>query len=203
MKTLKTVVLFLVIFIISGAAFSEEARDAKRFFEKGNEQFNSGQYDAAIEAYSRAVSAYPDFTDAYYNRGLSYYKKGRYAEAIEDYGRAIAKDPGNVQLYNNRGLAYLKNAQYGNAIEDYNKVISLNPSAAAEAYHNRGIAYANSGKFDEAIEDYSRVISQKPQDVNVYISRGVAYVKKALEDFKKACDMGNKNACDDVKNLSK
>ncbi|RPI35513.1 MAG: tetratricopeptide repeat protein, partial [Nitrospiraceae bacterium] len=72
-----------------------------------------------------------------------------------------------------------------------------------DAYHNRGIAYANVGKYDEAIEDYDRVISLRPKDPNIYFSRGVAYAKKAMVDFRRACDMGNQLACENLKQLSK
>jgi tetratricopeptide (TPR) repeat protein len=114
----------------------------------------------------------------------------------------ITRGTEDPQIYNMRALAFLKTKQYDYAIGDYGKVISLNPKFA-DAYHNRGIAYANTGKYDEAIEDYNKAVEIKPKDVNVYVSRAVAYVKKATADFKRACDLGNKNACDDLKELSK
>jgi len=60
-----------------------------------------------------------------------------------------------------------------------------------------------SGKYDEAIEDYNRVIAIQTKDPNVYLSRGVAYTKKAMADFRWACDMGNQPACDNLKQLSR
>jgi len=74
-------------------------------------------------------------------------------------------------------------------------VLALN-ARFPDAYHNRGIAYANVGKFDEAIEDYNRVIAMKSKDPNIFLSRGVAFTKKAMEDFRRACDMGSQLACD-------
>jgi len=59
------------------------------------------------------------------------------------------------------------------------------------------------GKFDEAIEDYNRVIAMKPKDPNIYLSRGIAFTKKAMVDFRRACDMGSQLACDNLKQLSR
>jgi tetratricopeptide (TPR) repeat protein len=58
------------------------------------------------------------------------------------------------------------------------------------------------GRYDQAIEDYNRVLSMRSDDSNAYASRGVALLNKAIADFKKACDMGNRNACDNLKEVS-
>jgi len=80
-------------------------------------------------------------------------------------------------------------------------VIALNPRLL-EAYYNRGIAYRGLGKYDLAIQDYNWVLSQKPSDTNAYISRGIAYLNKAMADFKYACEQGDQNACSNLKEIS-
>lgn len=192
--------LIVCLFAVSETASSKELLGVQYYFDAANAYFNDGKYDDAIRSYSQAISVDPGFAQAYHNRGLSYYRKGQYDDAIADYSKVISDFKPNAGVYQSRGLAYLRKGQYGKSIEDYSKAISLEPGSP-DAYHNRGIAYANTGKYDEAIGDYDKVLSIR-KDANVYASRGIAFAKKAMADFKKACDMGNKDACSDLKQLS-
>jgi tetratricopeptide (TPR) repeat protein len=203
MKNCKVFIIIYLFVFFSGNTVVAGEIDIQHYFDEGNTYFNDGKYDKAIEAYSRLIAIYPDFIQGYYNRGLAYYRAGKYDKAVADYSRVISSpaEP-NAELYSNRAIAYLKKGDYENALKDYSTVISMNPRLP-DAYHNRGIAYANIGKYDDAIEDYNRVISMKPNDMNVYFSRAVAYTKKAMADFKKACDAGSQLACDNFKQLSK
>ena len=177
MKYYKAFIIVFLFIFLAETAFAGDL-DIQHYFDEGNTYFNEGQYNKAIESYSRLVAIYPDFIQGYYNRGLAYYKAGKYDEAVADYSRVISSSAdANAELYSNRAIAYLKKGDYENAVKDYSTVISINPRLP-EAYHNRGIAYANTGKYDEAIEDYNRVISMKPKNLNVYLSRGVAYTRK-------------------------
>lgn len=50
------------------------------------------RWDAAVDAYSRAIAIDPGFARAYFNRGKAYAALGHYEEAIADYERARALD---------------------------------------------------------------------------------------------------------------
>ncbi|MDI9633705.1 MAG: tetratricopeptide repeat protein [Methanolinea sp.] len=50
------------------------------------------RWDAAVDAYSRAIALDPGFARAYFNRGKAYAALGHYDEAIADYERAMALD---------------------------------------------------------------------------------------------------------------
>ena len=202
MKNYRAFIVSVLFILFAGNSVFAEELDIQHYFDEGNSYFNEGKYDKAVESYNRVIALYPDFNQGYYNRGLAYYKMGRYDEAVADYSRVISSTSGNEDLYNNRAIAYLRKGDYENAVRDYTALISLNPRFP-DAYHNRGIAYANVGKYDEAIEDYNRVISMKPKDPNIYFSRGIAYAKKAMVDFRRACDMGSQPACENLRQLSK
>ncbi len=42
----------------------------------------------------------------------------------------------------------------------------------------------------------------RPNYTEAYFARAMAYVRKASDDFKRLCDMGNKDACDNFKQLT-
>jgi len=199
MKSVTFVILSLVLMTASLSFGAEQ--DIQEIFDRANESFKEGQYDKAINDYNTVIAKYPDLTEAYFNRGMTYYKKGKLDEAISDLSRVISARPKQIDALNSRGLAYLKKGDYEHAADDFTRVVAENPRLI-ETFYNRGIAYRGMGKNDQAIEDYNKVLSMRPNDSNAYTSRGIAYLAKATADFKTACDMGNKNACDNLKEIS-
>ena len=74
----------------------------------------------------------------------------------------------------------------------------------AVGWYNKGIDYYNNGKFEKAIECYTKAIEIDPDIAWVYYNRGLVYEKMgrdsdAQADFKKACDMGDEDACEKMK----
>ena len=58
---------------------------------RGDAAFETGDYVAAIAAYSDAITLKPDFAEAYNNRGLAHYRLNDSEAALADYNRASAK----------------------------------------------------------------------------------------------------------------
>ena len=159
-------------------------------FYSGLTQHYKGEYDKAIESYSRSIDLNSGVSVAYSNRGISYMEKGDYAPAIEDHSRAIELNPGNARSYYDRGLAYDKSGDHIAAIQDYTIAIELD-LGYADAYNNRALAYMHLGEFGRAIQDCDRVIELEPNSPTHHLGRGFAYFGKgdfdsAIEDYNKA-----------------
>jgi tetratricopeptide (TPR) repeat protein len=103
---------------------------AKRYFSRGDAYYNKGNYDQAIEDYTKAINFNPDSAIEYCYRGDAYKNKGNYDQAIADYTKAISFDPNNMEAYFGRGVAYKSKGNYDLAIADYNKAITLNTSSS-------------------------------------------------------------------------
>ena len=54
-----------------------------------------GEFEPALEDYSKAIALYPEFAVAFANRGDVYSKKGDKERAIAEYRRALVLEPGN------------------------------------------------------------------------------------------------------------
>ena len=65
----------------------------KKYYKEGMDKYQSGDYEAAIEALTRAVAYDADNQDAYYNLGNSYRKLEKTGEAIEVYQKIIELFP--------------------------------------------------------------------------------------------------------------
>jgi len=102
--------------------------DAKSFYKLGNEHYEKGDFDRAIENYNRAIELDPNYDKAYYNRGLAYACKEDYDRAIADINKVIELKPDFAEAYHVLGLAYEYKSLPDQAIEAYNKALKINPN---------------------------------------------------------------------------
>jgi len=130
-----------------------------------------GQFDASVEAYSRALTIKPDYADAYYNMGIILKKQGKLEEAIEAYNKALAIKPDNADAYYNMGIILKEQGKLEEAIEAYNKALAIKPDYA-EAYCNMGLTLQEQGKLEEAIEAYNKVLVIKPDYADAHSNIG-------------------------------
>jgi|TARA_B110000196_G_scaffold34131_1_gene25757 tetratricopeptide (TPR) repeat protein len=123
MKKLITILLCLPMI-----GFGQTAYD---YYIQGIEYQNLGEYQLAINNYTKAINEYPDYAPAYYNRGITYNKLGKYEDAIADFSRVICVGI-HFEIANNELV------NYEHAIADYTRDIRID--LTAYAYLNRGIA---------------------------------------------------------------
>ena len=88
---------------------------------KGNELFSQGDWEGAIEQYTRAIATYPVDAAAYSNRAWAKFKLGRYEEVVFDADKALEMDPSFVKAYHRRGKANMMLQRYEAALHDFEK----------------------------------------------------------------------------------
>lgn len=74
---------------------------AQNGFEKGNELYQKGKYDLAVNAYESVLEVNKQSVELYFNLGNSYYKLNKIAPAIFNYEKALVLDPCNKETLNN------------------------------------------------------------------------------------------------------
>lgn len=141
----------------------------------------------------------PDKARGFLNLGAVLVEKGNYEEGILYYKRALSLEPAYALTFYNLGNAYFNLGQYDMAILYYKKAIELYPLYLS-AYIALGNAYYYNGLPDSAIEMFNKALEINPLDSNAYFNRGLILFKlhrynNALEDMKKACSLGKKEAC--------
>ena len=95
-------ILLILLLTIPFVGFGQTAEE---YFDKGFDYAKSGEYQLAIDNFTRALSIDSDDAIAYNNRGLSYSYLGNHEDAIADYTRALRIDPDMADAYYNRGTA--------------------------------------------------------------------------------------------------
>jgi len=163
--------------------------------EEGLKYSNKGEYDKAIETFSRAIGISRRYSIAYSCRGIAYMEKGDYIKAMSDFNKSIEIDPDIAIYYQQRGNLYVVQEDYQKAIKDYSRAIKLDKSLV-DSYFNRGEAFRKSNKYKKAIQDFTKVISLDAGNVQAYNNRGYSYdklndIKNTCIDLKKSCELGD------------
>lgn len=152
--------------------------NASAYYNRGFERLDIGDYEGAVDDYTRALQIDGNQPTAYNNRGLAKFQVGDFAGAISDYTRSLELNDNEAVVYFNRGFARFNQGDYTGAIGDYTESILKAPEQTG-AYFYRGEAYGRLGNYQQATEDYSRAIQLNPQDAVAYNNRGLARYNQA------------------------
>ncbi len=161
--------------------------DARALINRGFVKAKQGDFDGAIEEFSRAIELEPNLSAAWFDRGLARERKGEVERAIADYSRAIALDGTNLAFRLRRGIVRGMAADFEGALDDTTWVLARD-QRAAPAYVTRSCARRGKGDFQGAIDDASRAIAIDRTLAMAWLHRGLArqrtgQLKGALEDL--------------------
>jgi tetratricopeptide (TPR) repeat protein/predicted Ser/Thr protein kinase len=158
--------------------YSDKASQKERYYIKGWEAYESGNYSKAIKVAQKFVERYPDEKEAYYTLGYIYSQNlNQLKEAIPYFNRAIEIDPLYKVAYNQ--LAYANNnmGDFDKSLWAINKYIELAPDEP-NPYDTRADLYAWNGKLDQAMESYKKALEKKPDYSSSQYKLGEMYVFK-------------------------
>jgi len=95
---------------------------------KGNEAFNKGDFQGAVEYYSIAVGKNPKSAVFIANRAMAHLKLGNYELAEDDCSKAINLDSKYVKAYLRRGAARAVAGNYLESLMDYEDALRMEPN---------------------------------------------------------------------------
>ena len=84
-----------------------------------------GEYDKAIEGFSKEIELRPYDAETYEERGKIYVKIGEYDKAIADFSEAIKLIPTLTDAYFERAMTYLRMNNLECARQDFDKISDL------------------------------------------------------------------------------
>ena len=143
----------------------------------GNAAFGDGRYEAAVEAFTRAILAGDLPPEAlaitFNNRGVAYSELGDFDRAIGDYNQALGLAPGDATAIRNLRIAHLRRAaaaaRLGDraaAQADYDRAIELEPTHPL-AYLRRGQLALERGDRAAAIADLTKARDLDPSNADI------------------------------------
>jgi len=134
------------------------------FLSRGHEYYNQGQYQEAIDNYTKAIQLNSTYIDAYLYRGHCYIELNQFQRTIDDYTRAVHLDSNYIEAYRVRASFYDQLGRYQEAIDDYTRLIRLESyddpymEDGERSYYIRGCVYEKLGRYQEAIDDYKKAL---------------------------------------------
>ena len=192
---------FALLTLISFAFISSHAQTpdaAVENFKEGLKKSDRGDYDGAIEAFSRAIalSSRLDTRKQSLTSQASSFSGASVPTAADVVAENVKViDPFTADAYNNRGFARYRKGDYLDAIEDFSAALRIRP-ALFIAYLNRAAALQAKGDSESAMKDLDKAVSIKKDFYQAYINRGslfhdLGHDKEALSDLNHAIELKN------------
>ncbi|MDB5251237.1 MAG: Tetratricopeptide 1 repeat-containing protein [Flaviaesturariibacter sp.] len=170
---------YLLLLVLGTMSFVSNAQSADEFYEKGRKAYESKDYKASIDYYTRSIELTPT-GNAYWGRASAAWQLSLYAKAVTDYSVALlyvtdTKERGKLLI--NRADVYFDMADYRAAIAGYRSYLELIP-AQATAYNQLGRCYLLLNRTDSAVESFNNaaLVSTVTADKAIYTyNKGIAY----------------------------
>lgn len=118
---------------------------------------------------------------------------------MADYSNpAVAADSQNPAYWLDQGGLFATYGNYFKAVESYKKALTLDDNNS-KAHYNLALAYGELGQPDQALAEINRAITLDAEQDRYYYGRAWILLKsgrtaEAMDDFRKAADMGNLDA---------
>jgi len=181
---------------------AEQKSPGEKYKDKGNDEFNKGNYESAIENYTYATECDPKNAIFYNNRANCYHKMGKFDKALRDATKAVELNSGYEKAWFRKAAAEVELKNWNEAAESYNHLLSLKPEEKqykdglrdvqkhipkAENCKLNGNAAFKKGKIDDAVKFYTEGINsigdddlteeQKALKADLFSNRGACYIQ--------------------------
>jgi tetratricopeptide (TPR) repeat protein len=97
--------IHIAALLLFGAASSIASAQATAQFARANQEYASGDFNAAVNGYEELVRAGQDTPNLFYNLGNAYFRKKDFGRSILNYERALALDPHHPEAQANMRIA--------------------------------------------------------------------------------------------------
>ncbi len=183
--------LLLLVFLFcleSGCGFCHAVDNATTCFEQGKSYLKSGNYQTAIEMFSKTL----DLLDSNKKnshvvklaRAQAYYQKGDVKNSWRDLSSVLKSDELEGETLASglhlRGMLNLKKGVQNDAISDFSAAIKTphsNDSLRSASFINRAVTLINVGSVNRALGDLNRAIELDPSSSFAYAARGLAHLR--------------------------
>ena len=157
-------------------------KSVKENFDKGYILYEEGNYNEAIEVFSKVIEDYPDAYIVNMSVGDSYFKMEDYAKAEEHYLKVLEKEPDNHDVKMAIGNCYGNRGDNEKALEWYKKIKIDNIKDPIVLY-NIGTYFYNSSQVEDAVVYYEKALELQEDFLDVIYQYGLAQLALGKNDL--------------------
>ena len=168
---------------ITVVAASSPQTAARAQISAGNIYMMTGKFEAAANAFRKAIGLDPNSAEAVNNLGEALGELKQYQPALAAFQKAVALDGTYLKARYNMGVTYDRLGQMKYAEFIYRILIRDFPNFAL-AYDSLAVALSKSGRAREAISFHEKAISLAAKDPSFYYNFAVTYL--VLGDLRRA-----------------
>ena len=125
--------------------------------QRGNIYTEVGEYEKAINDYSRSIEIHPAYYKTYDQFGHVQLLRGNYDASIKAYTKSLELNPDGEYAHLSLGFTYRQTGDLELAMNHLNKALRLNP-VNPEIYYNRGKIYLEQGQNENACADFRNAL---------------------------------------------
>jgi tetratricopeptide (TPR) repeat protein len=156
--------------------------EAQKIFNEATKMAKAGDYQGAIEGFSRSLSLYEN-SNTYMRRGYAYLLKDNFPMAIQDFTDALRVVASNKLAMLGRGIARYSLSDYNGAETDLKAYLDLDKTNAMAFNYMAAVCFMKQD-FNCALTNYNEVARIDTTYPDLYTNRGM--MRHYLRDFKGA-----------------
>ncbi len=174
----------------------EKKLEANELVQAGLAQHKSGQLEAALLFYAKALLIDPGQPDANNLSADIYFQFGNNLKALYYANQAIALNR-NDQFLNTRGRIFISMGKLDEALSDLKAAIKLNSNR--DVQNNLSVVYRQKKEFKKAADHAKLALAVDPQFLEAWVN--LAAIKQDAGDYGAALEALNSALSIDDKNL--
>ena len=125
-------------------------KDARKAFDKAQDQIRKKKWSDAKANLEKAVAAYPKYAAAWYDLGRAWESENNAEEARKAYGEALKADSKFLKPYLPLAGLAVRDKKWGDVADITSRLTSLDPYDYPQAYFYNAVANFNLRKLDAA-----------------------------------------------------
>lgn len=154
---------------------------------------STGQTDAAIEQFEKALRLKPDYATAQTDIGNALSRKGRVDEALAHYYLALSIDPDDAGAHYNIGNVLMKKGRLDEAIIQYQEALKIRPEESL-FHNNLGNAFIQKRQLADAKTQFRNAVQIDPNNIDAHNNLGwvlsqMGLASEAISEFQKALEI--------------
>jgi len=124
--------------------------NARKNFEKGQEQVKKGKWAAACDYFKKAVQAYPRYALAWLELGRTQVKQNDFSEAQQSFHQATEQDPRLIDAYVQIVALAVQKHEWKELADATDQIVRLSPDSNATFWFLNSAANFNLGNVARA-----------------------------------------------------